>query len=154
MPGCTPSPDADYSVSEKTGKAFGEDHSYSESTPNSSIALQGLAETDKFSVTRGVTVSPSPLRGDSKVQYESTTPPKGKGRSGLVGRANLGGNGDSNNSPTPTIVLESDASNMGWEATNGQERTGGLWSVHEATHHIITWKYWQSSWLSKPLQRT
>jgi len=79
MPGYTPSPEEDYSVSERTGKVCGEDHSYSESTPNSSIALQDLAETDEFSVTRGVTVSPSPLIGDSKVQYKSTTPPKGKG---------------------------------------------------------------------------
>jgi len=37
--------------------------------------------------------------------------------------------------PAPTMVLESDASNMGWGATNGQERTEGLWSVQEATHH-------------------
>jgi len=28
-------------------------------------------------------------------------------------------------SPTPSLVLESDASNMGWEATNGMDRTGG-----------------------------
>jgi len=43
-PGCIPSPEADYRTSDRTGKVCGED-----------------------SVTRGVTVSPSPLRGDSKV---------------------------------------------------------------------------------------
>ena len=38
--------------------------------------------------------------------------------------------------PTPTLVLESDVSNMGWGATIGQERTGRLWSLQEAVHHI------------------
>ena len=37
---------------------------------------------------------------------------------------------------TPVLVIESDASNMGWGATNGHEQTGGLWSVEEAVHHI------------------
>ena len=37
---------------------------------------------------------------------------------------------------TPVLVIESDASNMGWGATNGHEQTGWLWSVEEAAHHI------------------
>ena len=78
MPGCTPSPEADYSVSERTGMVCGEDHSYSESTPNSSIALQGPAETDEFSVTRSFTVSLSPLRGDSKFSMKVQLPPKSR----------------------------------------------------------------------------
>ena len=32
--------------------------------------------------------------------------------------------------------MESDASNSGWGATNGQDRTGGLWSAVESAHHI------------------
>jgi len=39
-------------------------------------------------------------------------------------------------SPVPSLVLESDASNMGWGATNGKDRTGGRWSLEETTHHI------------------
>jgi len=39
-------------------------------------------------------------------------------------------------SPTSSLVLESDASNMGWGATNGKDRTGGQWSLEETTHHI------------------
>ena len=37
---------------------------------------------------------------------------------------------------TPALVLESDTSNLGWGATNGQDKTGGLWSLQEKTHHI------------------
>ena len=39
--------------------------------------------------------------------------------------------------PAPaSLVIESDASNMGWGATDGHSQTGGLWSVEEAAHHI------------------
>ena len=37
---------------------------------------------------------------------------------------------------TPALVIESDASSMGWGATNCHKQTGGLWLVQEAAHHI------------------
>ena len=39
-------------------------------------------------------------------------------------------------SPTPNLIIESDASNMGWGAACQGARTGGLWSKQEALHHI------------------
>ena len=36
----------------------------------------------------------------------------------------------------PALVIESDASNMGWGAVCQNKRTGGLWSRKEALHHI------------------
>ena len=36
----------------------------------------------------------------------------------------------------PALVIESDASNMGWGAACQNERTKGLWSRKEALHHI------------------
>ena len=36
----------------------------------------------------------------------------------------------------PTLMIESDASNMGWGAACQNERTGGLWSRKEALHLI------------------
>ena len=38
--------------------------------------------------------------------------------------------------PIPTLMIESDASNMGWGTACQNERTGGLWSRKEALHHI------------------
>ena len=39
-------------------------------------------------------------------------------------------------SPTLNLIIESDASNMGWGAACQGARTGGLWSKQEALHHI------------------
>ena len=36
----------------------------------------------------------------------------------------------------PTMTTESDASNMGWGARQGELQTGGRWSPAETTHHI------------------
>ena len=37
---------------------------------------------------------------------------------------------------TPHLTIESDASNIGWGACQGDLATGGVWSKEEATHHI------------------
>ena len=37
---------------------------------------------------------------------------------------------------TPHIVINSDASTIGWGACQGDKSTGGQWSVEEAAHHI------------------
>ena len=36
----------------------------------------------------------------------------------------------------PTMTIESDASNMGWGARQGELQTGGRWSQEETSHHI------------------
>ena len=36
----------------------------------------------------------------------------------------------------PQLTIESDASNIGWGARQGDLTTGGVWSKEEATHHI------------------
>ena len=38
--------------------------------------------------------------------------------------------------PQPVLVVESDASQLGWGAPCMKVSTGGHWSVEEATHHI------------------
>jgi len=39
-------------------------------------------------------------------------------------------------SPQPILVIESDASQLGWGAQCMDASTGGCWSAEEATHHI------------------
>ena len=39
-------------------------------------------------------------------------------------------------SQTPDLVVETDASLLGWGAVSGEVRTGGLWSEKERTQHI------------------
>jgi len=46
------------------------------------------------------------------------------------------GNGRNINQPTPDLVIESDASLMGWGAVCRGVRTGGLWSAQEQRQHI------------------
>ena len=36
----------------------------------------------------------------------------------------------------PSMTIESDTSNMGWKARQGEHQTGGRWSAEEASHHI------------------
>ena len=36
----------------------------------------------------------------------------------------------------PSMTIESDTSNMGWKARQGEHQTGGRWSTEEASHHI------------------
>ena len=36
----------------------------------------------------------------------------------------------------PIMTIESDASNMGWGARQGEQQTGGRWFKEEALHHI------------------
>ena len=36
----------------------------------------------------------------------------------------------------PIMTIESDVSNMGWGARQGEQQTGGRWSKEEALHHI------------------
>jgi len=36
----------------------------------------------------------------------------------------------------PTMTIESDASNLGWGARQGELQTGGRWSLAETSHHI------------------
>ena len=36
----------------------------------------------------------------------------------------------------PTMIIESDASNVGWGARQGELQTGGRWSLEETSHHI------------------
>ena len=38
--------------------------------------------------------------------------------------------------PTPDLTIKSDASNRGWEACQGEVRTGGMWSRKESLNHI------------------
>ena len=40
--------------------------------------------------------------------------------------------------PKPSVLIESDVSTKGWGAAlNPQTKTGGVWSVQEASNHII-----------------
>ena len=89
---CTSPPETDYNACEGTGEVYREDNSYTESNSNSPLTLQSFTEIDELSDT----ISPLPLRNDSKVQYTCPTLHKGKSRLDLVGGANLGGNGDDN----------------------------------------------------------
>ena len=126
-PGCSPPTKPNHIVCERTSKVCRENISYNQSNPSSPIALQGPTEalppdTPQLAVEKfrtQVELSPA-ARMDLTWWSEQAS--------------------QMNGAPilpaTPVLVIESDASNMGWGATNGHEQTGGLWSVEEAAHHI------------------
>ena len=45
-------------------------------------------------------------------------------------------NGRALSSPSPDIIIYTDASMWGWGAVSGQTKTGGAWSNQERSYHI------------------
>ena len=122
-------------LSERVGEVCWEDLSITESNMASSSSLQSITVLDKFCGTN----KSVPTRGcRGKVQYQLERLTR-EAKMDLTWWSSL----DRKipwQSPLhpriPSMKIESDASNMGWGARQGEHQTGGRWSMEEAPHHI------------------
>ena len=103
-------------------------------TMASPTALQGLAKEPQFSDSGGCFPGASITGAVRLVHSPGPDEPRIEGFSAMTELWTLGTAICTPSSPT--LVLESDASQKGWGARCMEISTGGLWSVTEAQHHI------------------
>ena len=115
--GCTPPPAADCSACEGVGKVHREDSCHSESSSSSPLTLQSFTEIDEL----GISLTPCQPDMVAKFITQVQLPQEAKVSSTWWVELTLEEVGTAILSPTLSLVLESDASNMGWGATNGEK---------------------------------
>ena len=104
----------------------GEDECNNSCHSSSSSILQTPADESYPGIGRGLSI----------LQDTGHPFPKGKRRTDVVGEPHVEMKWEITCKTEIDIVIDSDASLMGWGATSSQQRTGGPWSAKESKMHI------------------